>query len=612
MSRHVIETLQWTCHADDRQAAQVEQQHLSDFLRGPGAQVLDALFERWSARGLSLQIDRLEIDLGKLPASADADAWGRRLEAAVDTALRRLQQDGQADPTSGRALASRPEERELEQFLYYLAHGRLHWSMAPRSEGALADWLADLSRRAGPRLWPALLRLPHADRTLRRLGHITPCHGLQALLVLRHAELAQALNDLDEALLEPLRAQGRLGAYSLAQVRQAWRVAGLHALWGQGGNVLGIARIRRLMAALGGALLAQLGEGEASRLGAWLETAAMAGSLSGLRRSLLLGVQARLVGPQPDLRQALREDAGRSRRDDAAGEGVEELMLSAAWHESLRQFALANQSDARVREAGLGLSPLQAYLLDYSLAYLGAAERVPQDHVAWQAVWQKALQALAEESASQALPRANWTAPSSARAGQAERPRIRNSRNDDGTISPADDHPDNEAIYIANAGLVLLANYAPRLFGMLGLLDGDAFVNEAAQYRAVHCLAYLSDGHADSEEHEWVLNKLLCGVPIDEPVPPALPLDGVLPTLDGLLVAAIAHWKALGSTSPRGLRQTFLQRIGRLIEHEAHEGEHWRLKVQPGPFDVLLDRLPWRYGTIKLPWMKGAIHVDWR
>jgi hypothetical protein len=210
------------------------------------------------------------------------------------------------------------------------------------------------------------------------------------------------------------------------------------------------------------------------------------------------------------------------------------------------------------------------------------------------------------------LPRANWTAPSSARAGQAERPRIRNSRNDDGTISPADDHPDNVAIYIANAGLVLLANYAPRLFGMLGLLDGDAFVNEAAQYRAVHCLAYLSDGHADSEEHEWVLNKLLCGVPIDEPVPPALPLDGVLPTLDGLLVAAIAHWKALGSTSPRGLRQTFLQRIGRLIEHEAHEGEHWRLKVQPGPFDVLLDRLPWRYGTIKLPWMKGAIHVDWR
>ncbi|HUB88124.1 MAG TPA: contractile injection system tape measure protein, partial [Dyella sp.] len=188
----------------------------------------------------------------------------------------------------------------------------------------------------------------------------------------------------------------------------------------------------------------------------------------------------------------------------------------------------------------------------------------------------------------------------------------RNRRNSDGTVSPADDHPDNEAIYIANAGLVLLANYAPRLFAMLGLLDGHAFVDEAAQQRAVHCLVYLTDGHTDSEEHAWVLDKLLCGMSIDEPVPPAPPLDPVIPTLDSLLPAAIAHWSALGSTSPRGLRQTFLQRIGRLVEHEAHEGEHWRLKVQPGPFDVLLDRLPWRYGTIKLPWMKGAIHVDWR
>ncbi|RUL79019.1 contractile injection system tape measure protein [Dyella choica] len=615
MSRHVIETLQWSCRSHDRHAGLAQQQRLSEFLRGPGARVLDALFERLSARGEVWRIDQLEIELGDLTTTADTDAWGRRLEEAVDIALQRLQQQDLADGRA-RASASHVDDRELVHFLYYLEHGRLHWSMAPQAAGAMADWLTSLTRRLGPRLWPALLRLPHADRTLRRLGHITPCHGLQALLALRHAELAHALEDLDSSVLEPLRAQGRLSTYQLGQVRQAWRVAGLHALWGQGGSILGIARVQRLMAALGGTLLAQLGESEAFRIGILMDAAAPAWGASGLRRSLLRGVQSRLLGPQPDLHwQALRDEADSAHREAAASKPMEEVILSAIWHESLRQFALAHQMDPRVREAGLGLSPLQTYLLDYSLAYLGETDRVPQDHVAWQGVWQKALQALAEEPAAVDPLLAGGrpsSSPSRVSAEQAEPPRIRTSRNGDGTISPADDHPDNEAIYIANAGLVLLANYAPRLFGMLGLLEGDAFVDEEAQYRAVHCLAYLSDGHADSEEHEWVLNKLLCGVPIDEAVPPALPLDHIMPTLDSLLSAVVAHWKALGSTTARGLRQTFMQRIGRLVEHEAHEGEHWRLKVQPGPFDVLLDRLPWSYATIKLPWMKGAIHVDWR
>jgi hypothetical protein len=622
MSRHVIETLQWTCRSPNRDAAWAHQQRLSEFLHGPGAHMLDTLFDRLSARGEVWRIDQLEIDLGDVPASADTELWAQRLELALDTALRRLQQDASAGPSSGRAapLPRRAEDRELEQFLYYLQHGRLHWSMAAQPNGAMADWLASLTQRIGPRLWPALLRLPHADRTLSRLGHITPCHGLQSLLALRHGELAHALDDLDHNMLEPLRAQGRLSAYQLTQVRQAWRVAGLHALWGQGGSTLGIARVRQLLAALGSALLAQLGESEASRLGLWLdEKTSPAWGMSGLRRSLLLGVQSRLLGAQTDShRQARRETTAHAGRNETSNAATEEVLLTAAWRESLRQFALAHQADARVREAGLGLSPLQAYLLDYSLAYLSEVDRMPQDHVAWHGVWQNALHALADEHAAAALSGVEGADAHDKRdasrvlAEEAERPRIRNSRNSDGTVSPADDHPDNEAIYIANAGLVLLANYAPRLFERLGLLDGNAFIDKAAQHRAVHGLVYLSDGNTDSEEHAWVLNKMLCGIPIDEPVPPAPPLDSIIPTLDGLLSAVIAHWSALGSTTPRGLRQTFLQRIGRLVEHEAHEGEHWRLKVQPGPFDVLLDRLPWRYGTIKLPWMRGAIHVDWR
>ncbi|MBE1160674.1 contractile injection system tape measure protein [Dyella acidiphila] len=614
MSRHVIETLEWHCRGSERQPA-LAQQSISAFLHGPGARVLENVFDQLSAQGEVWRIDQLQIDLGKLAADTHADELAHRLEQVLDTELRRLRQQDTAlrvrAPTALRI--GRAQERELEQFLYYLEHGRLHWSMPPLASGGMADWLARLARQTGPRLWPALQRLPHADRSLRRLSHITPCHGLQALLALRHSELAQALDQLDDAVLEPLRAQGRLSAYQLAQVRQAWRVAGLQALWGQGSSALGVARMQRLLSAVGNSLLAQLGESGASQLGDWLDAASPAWASTGLQRNLLLGVQARLLGERSHTQ---RSDARTSQQhaasESAAGEQASDVVLTAAWQESLRQFALLHQYDPAVRAAGLGLSPLQLYVLDYSVAYLHEAERVPQDHVAWQQVWNNALLALVRSGAEDSVDVLDDRGRSTRRPMHGERPQLRNRRNSDGTVSPADDHPDNEAIYIANAGLVLLANFTPHLFRTLGLLDGNAFVNEAARQRAVHCLVYLSDGHTGSEEHEWVLNKLLCGASIEEPLPPAGSLDEIKPVLDSLLAAVILHWKGLGSTSPEGLQQTFLRRIGRLVEHESYEGEHWRMKVQPLSFDVLLDRLPWGYSTIKLPWMKGAIHVDWR
>ncbi|MCI4176515.1 contractile injection system tape measure protein, partial [Dickeya dianthicola] len=79
-------------------------------------------------------------------------------------------------------------------------------------------------------------------------------------------------------------------------------------------------------------------------------------------------------------------------------------------------------------------------------------------------------------------------------------------------------------------------------------------------------------------------------------------------TLDALLAAILQHWNALGHTSVDGLRQTFLQREGTLWR----QADSWKLEVVAGPFDMLLDRLPWRYSTIKYPWMDRPLHVVWR
>lgn len=201
------------------------------------------------------------------------------------------------------------------------------------------------------------------------------------------------------------------------------------------------------------------------------------------------------------------------------------------------------------------------------------------------------------------------------------------------TVEPA---ADGVPIYVDNAGLVLLSGYLQRLFTTLQLLDGSRLADAAAQQRAVHCLSHLVWGcsRADeaaratatktanptaneaANETSWVLDKLLCGIALRQPLAPAVGAnaldDDTRALLDSLLDAVIAHWKALGNTSVAGLRTSFLQRQGRLIHQRDDQGAHWRLRVEPKAYDLLLDRLPWGYATIKLPWMEEVLHVDWR
>lgn len=164
---------------------------------------------------------------------------------------------------------------------------------------------------------------------------------------------------------------------------------------------------------------------------------------------------------------------------------------------------------------------------------------------------------------------------------------------------------------VGNAGLVLLAGFTPRLFAMRELLAPDrrAFANEPTAGRAVHLLQWLVTERSDTDEPELVLPKLLCGLPPAAAVPPAVALrpedtEAGLALLRGVL----EHWRALGRTSVAGLRESFLQREGRLLREDAG----WRLTVAPRAFDLLLDRLPWGIGVIRLPWMTEVLHVDWR
>ena len=167
-----------------------------------------------------------------------------------------------------------------------------------------------------------------------------------------------------------------------------------------------------------------------------------------------------------------------------------------------------------------------------------------------------------------------------------------------------------EGLLIDNAGLVILGVYLGSLFGELDLVHNRNFKSESDQFKAIHLLHYLANGTEWPEEQMLVLPKILCGLPIAEPVPMDIELqDEEKMECEQLLQAAIRNWPALKNTTPNGLREGFLKREGLL--YPPSKRSMWVLRVENKAQDILLNRLPWGFATLKLPWMKVAMQTEW-
>lgn len=165
---------------------------------------------------------------------------------------------------------------------------------------------------------------------------------------------------------------------------------------------------------------------------------------------------------------------------------------------------------------------------------------------------------------------------------------------------------------IDNAGLVILWPFLRTFFAHLGLVTDNTFTDAAAQQRAVGLLQALVGGaHPADEcwpEYQVPLNKLLCGLAVDELFdfgPP--PTDDEVAACLDLLNAVIAQAPILNGMTPDGFRATFLQRAGLL---RAQDGV-WLLQVERATYDIVLERFPWRWDWVKLPWMDAPLQVVW-
>lgn len=163
-------------------------------------------------------------------------------------------------------------------------------------------------------------------------------------------------------------------------------------------------------------------------------------------------------------------------------------------------------------------------------------------------------------------------------------------------------------IRILNSGLVILQSFIPTLFSRLGLVEDQKFVTHRAQRHAVHLLQFLVTGCRETAEEHLVLNKLLCGLALHEPVEIGIEISAEEEEVcHSLLNAAIGYWNAIGESSIEGFQGNWLVREGSLND----AGDHWDLIVEKRVYDLLLARSPFSYSVINFPWMGKAIYVTW-
>ena len=183
-------------------------------------------------------------------------------------------------------------------------------------------------------------------------------------------------------------------------------------------------------------------------------------------------------------------------------------------------------------------------------------------------------------------------------------PSIRNLRSQRGDLI-------SNPINIHNAGLVLTSPFLPHLFQRLGMLDEDGHLrtqDKKVISRAVHLLQYLVDGSNDTPDQLLILNKIICGVPTDTLIEPAVEITEQERELcEHLLKSIIARWPEISNISITALRETFLQRDGELLLLS----DNSKLKVQRKTIDALVDQLPWTISVVFHKWMRHPLSVNW-
>lgn len=606
-------------------------------VQGPMLRVIDEVFDACCPPEEHWRLDELEIDLGELPAAE----WETEAPRVLRERLRRVLEDLRgpgATSASGRAtglrVSTRPQARR-DALLHFLRHGRLPWQGRGDDPVSLAR---DALREDAGALIAALRVAPDRAVLLQRLSAQFDDDLLGALVhAFMPGEPAAATRLLD--IVAQSRRDGRSPRTRAALWESVLGQAMDHAIAPRPAALM-LLRAQLLAALDAGASFSSGSDPLIAVAHAWAPllredrdwlraTLQRVGETATVRERLVLALPEPLL---PRLLSLWMADPAAQAvaawiAAVASGQVPDDALAGASGSSGSRVRALGalgarGASSMHATTSATDSATVEARRRRLWQATLGHAVRHPAssfDPARYEAEVREDLERHAPPGSE---PPARWfdravraatsvlaAALNVLRLPWRKAPAAPCTLEEKRAAEASDTAPSNEQIAVGNAGLVLVSPYLPRLFSMLGLVDDRAFVGPEAAARAALLLQALATGHAAAPESELALNKLLCGLPLDSPLPRLIDLsDAERDAIDGLIGAVIQHWRILGTTSIDGLRGSFLRRAGVLERRD----EAWQLSVEPGPFDMLIDQLPWGYATVRHPWMERVIHVDWR
>ncbi|MCY7296525.1 contractile injection system tape measure protein [Alteromonas sp. a30] len=168
---------------------------------------------------------------------------------------------------------------------------------------------------------------------------------------------------------------------------------------------------------------------------------------------------------------------------------------------------------------------------------------------------------------------------------------------------------------VFDAGLALFWPFLQTLFSRIGLLNTDKRLYAESGDKAMALLMYIYCKHEqgpDLEENVFVpvCANMLLG---NEPLAPLTCTSALTETekqeCDNLMALIIEQWPALKGMSCRSFRQMFIQRQGILLKVDFG----YAIAVEKQAQDILLAKLPWGFGIIRLPWLsEEMIDIRWQ
>lgn len=180
-------------------------------------------------------------------------------------------------------------------------------------------------------------------------------------------------------------------------------------------------------------------------------------------------------------------------------------------------------------------------------------------------------------------------------------------QNDKNSEQKAEEIISDEGQYVQNAGLILIHPFMKTFFEHCDLLDKKTNQLSDPELGA-HLLHYIATGKINAPEYDMIFEKFLCNIPLHQSINRHIKLSRKHKTQVKNLIESVQHnWSAMKTSSAELLRNEFFQRPGKLV----FSNHDCTLTVERKTQDILLERLSWGIGLVKLPWKDQFMFVNW-